>query len=184
MPVGGATATVLTKTSAADFATAWQAPASGTPADNSITNAMLRDSAGFTVIGKAATGTGDPADIGPAADGNVLRRSGGALGFGQVVAAGIANDAVGNSQLRNGSPCSVIGRSVNSSGDLADINAAADGQVLRRAAGVVAFGALDLADTDAVTGVLPSRTAAPMARPRRRRAPTSTCSARARFRAA
>ena len=85
-----------------------------------------------------------------------LRRSGGALGFGQVVSAGIANDAVGNTQLRNGSGCSVVGRSVNSSGDLADINAAADGHVLRRAASVVGFGALDLADTDAVTGVLPS----------------------------
>lgn len=65
-------------------------------------------------------------------------------------------DTVTNAKLRNSAASSVIGRSAASGGDPADITSSADGQVLRRgAAGVVAFGAVDLADTDAVTGTLP-----------------------------
>lgn len=67
----------------------------------------------------------------------------------------IANDAVTDAKLRNSGACSVIGRSANSSGDPADISSSADGQVLRRASGSVGFGAVDLADSDAVTGQLP-----------------------------
>lgn len=53
------------------------------------------------------------------------------------------------------SALSVLGRSANSAGVMAAIAAAADGQVLRRAAGVLGFGAVDLADADAITGDLP-----------------------------
>ncbi|HYH67163.1 MAG TPA: hypothetical protein VD866_20875, partial [Urbifossiella sp.] len=49
-----------------------------------ITNARLRDSSAFSVIGRSANSTGDPADIAAANDGEVLRRSGTALGFGAV----------------------------------------------------------------------------------------------------
>lgn len=64
-------------------------------------------------------------------------------------------DVVSDAKLRNSAASSVIGRSSASGGDPADITSSADGQVLRRgAAGVVAFGAVDLADTDAVTGTL------------------------------
>ena len=44
-----------------------------------------------------------------------------------------------NAHIRNGGACSVIGRSVNSSGDPADISASADGQVLQRQNGALAF---------------------------------------------
>jgi len=70
-------------------------------------------------------------------------------------AATIANNAVTDAKLRDSAANSVIGRSANSSGDPADIASSTDGQVLRRAAGVVGWGAVDLADPDAVTGVLP-----------------------------
>lgn len=65
-------------------------------------------------------------------------------------------DVVSDTKLRNSAASSVVGRSAASVGDPADITSSADGQVLRRgAAGVVAFGAVDLADSDAVTGTLP-----------------------------
>lgn len=57
--------------------------------------------------------------------------------------------------IADGSALSVLGRSANSAGVMASIAASADGQVLRRAAGVLGFGALDLADPDAITGDLP-----------------------------
>lgn len=51
---------------------------------------------------------------------------------------------------------SVLGRSAASSGVMTTIAAGADGQVLRRVGGQFAWsGGLDLADTDAVTGLLP-----------------------------
>lgn len=68
--------------------------------DNAITNAKLRDSAALSVIGRSANSTGDPADI-AGTDGQILRVSGTALGFGSVLAASIsdfteaAQDAVG-----------------------------------------------------------------------------------------
>jgi len=67
----------------------------------------------------------------------------------------IENNAVDDTKLRDAAATSVVGRAAGTSGDPADIAASADGQVLRRGAGTLAFGAVDLADTDAVTGVLP-----------------------------
>jgi hypothetical protein len=84
VPAGGAAGTVLTKVSATDRDLAWIAPTAGTPADNSITNAKLRDSAALSVIGRTSNSIGDPADMAASADGQILRRSGTALGFGQI----------------------------------------------------------------------------------------------------
>lgn len=52
--------------------------------NNSITDAKLRDSSALSVIGRASNSVGDPADIAAASDGDVLRRSGTALGFGAI----------------------------------------------------------------------------------------------------
>lgn len=57
--------------------------------NNAVNDTKLRDSAGTSVIGRSAGTTGDPADIVAAADGDVLRRSGGALGFGSIPAASV-----------------------------------------------------------------------------------------------
>ncbi|MCA0318232.1 MAG: hypothetical protein LCH88_09200 [Proteobacteria bacterium] len=62
--------------------------------DDAVTDAKLRNSAGLSVVGRAAGTTGDPADIVAGSDGQVLVRTGPTLGFGQVATAGIANDAV------------------------------------------------------------------------------------------
>jgi len=76
-------------------------------------------------------------------------------GSGSQVAT-IAVNAVTDARLRDSAATSVIGRGASSIGDPGDIVAGAVGQVLRQGAGpVLAFGAVDLADTDAVTGVLP-----------------------------
>jgi hypothetical protein len=49
---------------------------------------------------------------------------------------------VGNTELRNGAATSVVGRSANTVGSLADIAAGSDGDVLRRAAGALGFGTI------------------------------------------
>ena len=67
--------------------------------DNVITDRVLRDSAGLSVIGRSTNTTGDPEDIVASQDHQVLRRSGNALNFGQVVTAGIANQAITSNKI-------------------------------------------------------------------------------------
>jgi hypothetical protein len=63
--------------------------------------------------------------------------------------------AVTNADLRDSTGLSVIGRSANTTGAVADITAANDGEVLRRSGTSIAFGAVNLASSSAVTGNLP-----------------------------
>jgi len=69
--------------------------------NNGVTNALLRQSAGLSVIGRSANTTGNVADITAANDAEVLRRSGTTLGFGTVATAGITDDAVTYAKLQN-----------------------------------------------------------------------------------
>jgi hypothetical protein len=102
-----------------------------TIAANAVDNTKLRDSALLSVIGRSANSAGDPADIAAvAASGSVLRESGSTIGFGTIATAGITNDAVDNTKLRNSAARSVIGNSTNGSTDPADIVGTTD-QVLR-----------------------------------------------------
>lgn len=71
---------------------------------NAADNTIIRDSAALSVIGRSANSTGDPADIAAGSDGHVLRQSGTTLGFGQVVAAGIAVDTVDDTIVGNRVP--------------------------------------------------------------------------------
>ena len=70
-------------------------------------------------------------------------------------AATIAANAVSNAKFRQSAGLSVVGRSANTTGDVADITAATDKQVLRRSGTSIGFGSVDLASSDAVTGNLP-----------------------------
>jgi hypothetical protein len=70
-------------------------------ANNAITDGLLRDSAALSVIGRSANSTGDPADIAAGGDHQVLRRSGSALGFGQVNLAQ-SNAVTGTLAIANG----------------------------------------------------------------------------------
>lgn len=60
---------------------------------NAVTDAKFRQSAATSVVGRSANSTGNVADIAASADNQVLRRSGGALSFGDVplVASSFAN---------------------------------------------------------------------------------------------
>jgi hypothetical protein len=74
---------------------------------------------------------------------------------GVSVTAIVINDSIDNTKIRNSAGMSVIGRSANTTGDPADIAAAADHNVLRRSGTTLGFGAINLASTNAVTGRLP-----------------------------
>lgn len=69
---------------------------------NYVSNAMLRDSAGTSIVGRASGTTGAVADITAAADDSVLARVGGALSFYQVATNMIANSAVTAVKIADG----------------------------------------------------------------------------------
>jgi hypothetical protein len=122
---------------------AWGLVTTNNILDNTIANADLRQSAALSVVGRTNNTLGNVADISAvAASDAVLRESGSTLSFGQIATAGIANDAVTDGKLRNGVALSVIGRSANSTGDVADIAAGTDGHVLRRSGTTLGFGTI------------------------------------------
>lgn len=61
---------------------------------------------------------------------------------GSDVSLSINNNAVTDAKIRQGGATSVIGRSANSTGNVADISASADGQFLYRASGTLGFQSL------------------------------------------
>lgn len=126
-------------------------------ATNGITDSLLRQSAGLSLVGRSANTTGNVADITAGTDNQVLRRSGTAVGFGAVNLA--SSDAVTGdlpfANLTQIAGLSVLGVTGNVTADVAGITAGTDNQVLRRSGTSVAFGAVNLASTDAVTGDLP-----------------------------
>lgn len=72
-----------------------------------------------------------------------------------TLAATIVANAVIDTKLRQSAGLSVIGRSANTTGNVADITAASDGQALRRSGTSIGFGAIDLSSVNAITGDLP-----------------------------
>ncbi len=74
---------------------------------NAVTDSKLRQSAGLSVIGRSANSTGNVADITSATDGDVLRRSGTSIGFGNIganpsVSIGLtAKNGTANTYLRS-----------------------------------------------------------------------------------
>lgn len=70
-------------------------------------------------------------------------------------ATSITNNAITDAMIRQSAGLSVIGRASNSTGNVADITAGTDNQVLRRSGTTLGFGAVNLASSNAVTGNLP-----------------------------
>jgi hypothetical protein len=66
----------------------------------------------------------------------------------------LGDNSLENNNIRKSVRLSVMGRSANSTGDIADIAAASDHQVLRRSANQLGFGAVALNQSAAVTGAL------------------------------
>lgn len=67
-----------------DVTAAGPGSVAATIADDAVTDAKFRESAGLSVVGRSANSTGNVADIVAASDGDVLRRSGTTVGFGDI----------------------------------------------------------------------------------------------------
>lgn len=115
-----------------------------------ISYAEIQDGTGLSVIGRSANTAGVNADI-VGTNGQVLRVSGTSLGFGTIVAAGIASDAVTTvkildanvtyAKIANGAGTSIVGKATTGAGVNADITGT-DGQVLRVNGTTVGFGTI------------------------------------------
>lgn len=117
----------------------------------------LAQGSALSVLGVTGNATADNASIAAASDHQVLRRSGTAVAFGAVNLASSAA-VTGDLPLANvaqGSALSVLGVTGNATADNASIAAASDHQVLRRSGTAVAFGAVNIASSNAITGALP-----------------------------
>lgn len=75
--------------------------------------------------------------------------------IGTISSSQIASNSITYSKLAQGPALSVLGVSGNTTADHADIAASLDGQVLRRSGSSLGFGAVDLANSNAITGNLP-----------------------------
>jgi hypothetical protein len=67
----------------------------------------------------------------------------------------IGTNKVSDAMIRQSAGLSVIGRSANSTGNVADITASTVDTVLRYSGSTIGFGAINLSSTNAVTGTLP-----------------------------
>ncbi len=99
------------------------------------------------------------------ADGNILVGNGSAIATsvamsGDVTIINTGATAIGANKvtdaiIRQSAGLSLVGRSANSTGNVADITASNDGEVLRRSGTAIGFGALSLSTAAAITGTLP-----------------------------
>jgi len=117
----------------------------GNTTGNTLAKATLTQGTGITITNGAGSIT-------------VTNASPNATHTGDVTGATaltIATNAVSNTKFRQSAGLSVVGRSASTTGDVADIAAGTDHQVLRRSGTALAFGAVALNQTAAVTGTLP-----------------------------
>jgi len=119
-------------------------------AANAVTNDKFRQSGACSVVGRSANSMGNVADISAGSNDTLLRRVSDALSFGVltldmipdalITGAKLAANAVTNDKFRQSAGLSVVGRSANSTGNVADISAGTDGHVLRRSGTTLGFG--------------------------------------------
>jgi hypothetical protein len=108
-------------------------------ATNGIGDAQLRQGAAVSVIGRSANSTGNVADIAAGANDRVLQRVSNALSFGQLTAGMFPANVVANAAIRQGVATSVIGRSANSTGDVADVSTSTNDRLLARTGDALSF---------------------------------------------
>jgi hypothetical protein len=93
---------------------------------NGIDNTLIRQSAALSLVGRSANSTGNVADISAVAGSScAFIESGSTVICGQLATAGISNNAVDNTKIRQSAALSLVGRSANSTGNVADISAVA-----------------------------------------------------------
>jgi len=109
-----------------------------------------------TIVGNASTASKlqnsfDITSIG----GDITLSIAGIDGSSNVIGSATLNiNVVENTNIRKSAALSIIGRSANSLGNVADITASSDHQVLRRSGAALGFGAIALNQSNAVTGIL------------------------------
>jgi hypothetical protein len=130
-----------------------------------VTYAKIQNLAGLSVMGRSASSSGVGADITGTAN-QFLQVNSGATALAFVTMGGdaalssgtltVQPQAITFAKIQNSAAAglSVVGRSTNSAGSFAEINAASDFQVLRRSGTAVGFGAIDVSQANAVTGRL------------------------------
>lgn len=106
---------------------------------NWVTNGMLRQSAGVSVIGRSANSTGNVADITASSNDTFLQRVGNALVWAGLTIGMVADGLLTRAKLANASGQSVIGRATSGSGAVADISAGTDNRLLGQSGGVLSF---------------------------------------------
>jgi len=121
---------------------------------------LFRGASGWTALGPGTLGQllrsgGTGADVswvnaGTLTDGDKTDITVSSSGTIFTIDTGVVTDT----KLRNSAALSVIGRAANSTGVPGDMSSSADGQVLRRAASALAWGAIDLSSANAVSGIL------------------------------
>jgi len=99
----------------------------------------MADIAALSVWGRASGSSGKPAAIASSGDDTLVRRTAGAISFGQLTLAMAPNSLWTYAKIQDGSAVSVLGRSANSSGVLADIVAGANDRLLTRVSNAIAF---------------------------------------------
>lgn len=120
---------------------------------NVVTYANIVQAAALSVTGNATNATANRTDITAAADFNILRRSGTAIGFGAIdlsQAGAVGTSRLAFANLTQGSALSVLGVTGNATANVASIAAGADYNILRRSGTTVGFGAIDLSQAGAV----------------------------------
>jgi len=75
--------------------------------------------------------------------------------WGAIVNGDITTNTITYAKIQQGTALSILGVTGNATANLADIVAGTDNQVLRRSGTALAFGAINLASSNAVTGNLP-----------------------------
>lgn len=77
----------------------WSTIQTANIANNQVTDAKFRQSAGLSVVGKASSGTGNVADITATATGQVMRHDGTVVGFGTLLSTSFADSTITGARL-------------------------------------------------------------------------------------
>ncbi len=116
--------------------------------------ANIADGSANSVFGRASNSSGVQASI-AGTDGQALRVSGTTLGFGTLATAAYADNSVTLAKFATQAALTVLANATNGIAVPTAVAAASDFQVFRRSGTALAFGSINLASSNAVTGLLP-----------------------------